>query len=101
MKKEKINQPDWQDRLQTFTSGNAGRKAAIATGGMTLVENKPFESVVYDQIQKGNDLVLAVDGFIHLVNAPVEIYMEKQDNGIVSTLEVIDQNNNSTYLRLI
>jgi hypothetical protein len=68
---------------------------------MTIVENKPFDSVVYDPIQKGNDLVLAVDGFIHMVNEPVEMYMTQESNGVVSTLEILDQNGAATFLRLI
>jgi hypothetical protein len=33
--RKQISKADWQERLQTFTSGNRGRIAAIAAGGMT------------------------------------------------------------------
>jgi hypothetical protein len=66
---------------------------------MTLVESKPFENVFYDPVDKGNDLTIALDGYMHTVLAPVELYMEENDQGVVITLEVIDQNGKSAYLR--
>jgi hypothetical protein len=98
-KRKKIESLDWQDRLQSLTSGNRGRTAAIAAEGMTLVESKPFENVFYDPVDKGNDLTIALDGYMHTVLAPVELYMEENDQGVVITLEVIDQNGKSAYLR--
>jgi len=95
-----IENGHWQEKLQTFTSANKGRSAAIAVQGMTIVENRPFDRVVYDPILKGNDLVLALDGFIHMVNEPVEMYMTHDSNGVVSTLEILDQNGSATFLRL-
>jgi hypothetical protein len=99
--RKQIENEYWQEKLQAFTSTNKGRTVAIAAHGMTIVENKPFDSVVYDPIRKGNDLVLAVDGFIHMVNEPVEMYMTQESNGVVSTLEILDQNGAATFLRLI
>jgi len=99
--RKQIEKEHWLKKLQTLTSTNKGRSAAIAVQGMTIVENKPFDSVVYDPIRKGNDLVLAVDGFIHMVNEPVEMYMTQESNGVVSTLEILDQNGTATFLRLI
>ena len=91
----------WQEKLQAFTSANKGRSAAIAVQGMTIVENRSFDRVVYEPIRKGNDLVLVLDGFIHMVNEPVEMSMTFDSNGVVSTLEILDQNDSATFLRLI
>lgn len=98
-KRKQIERPDWQERLQTLTSGNRGRIAAIAAEGMTLVEGKTFESVFYDPERKGNDITITLDGFMHTVLAPVELNVEENDQGVVITLEVVDQNGKSTYLR--
>ena len=95
-----IENEHWQEKLQTFTSGNKGRSAAIAVQGMTIVENRPFDSVVYDPIRKGNNLILVLDGFIHMVNEPVEMCMAFDSNGLVSSLEILDQNGAATFLRL-
>jgi hypothetical protein len=99
--RKQIENEHWQEKLQTFSFTNKGRTTAIVAMGMTLVENRPFDSVIYDPIRKGNDLVLAVDGFIHMVNEPIEIYMTQESNGMVSTLEILDQNGGATFLRLI
>lgn len=98
--KKQIEQADWQDRLQSFTSGNRGRRAAIAAEGMTVVEDKSLVSVDYDPVGKGNDMSISVDGMMHTVKAPVELYVTEESNGVVSTLEVVDQNGKSTFLRL-
>jgi hypothetical protein len=97
----RIENGHWQEKLQTLTSTNKGRSAAIAVHEMTIVENKPFVSVIYDPIRKGNDLILALDGFIHMVNEPLEIYMTQDSNGVVSTLEILGQNGEPTILRLL
>jgi hypothetical protein len=47
-----VENEQWQEKLQAFTSTNKGRSAAIAALGMTLVENKPFDRVVYDPYGK-------------------------------------------------
>ena len=98
--RKQIENEHWQEILQTFSSTNKGRFAAIAIQGLTIVENTPFESVVYDPIRKGNDLLLALEGFIQMVDEPVEIYMTHDSNGVVSTLEVLGQNGTATFLML-
>ncbi|MEJ2333723.1 MAG: DUF5335 family protein [Desulfobulbaceae bacterium] len=99
--RKQIENEHWQKKLQTLTSTNRGRSAVISIHGMTIVENKPFDHVIYDPIRKGNDLVLALEGFIHMVNEPVEIYMTHDSNGVVSTLEILGQNGEPTILRLL
>jgi len=99
--RKQIENEHWQVKLQALTSTNKGRSAAIEVHGMTIVENKSFDSVVYDPIRKGKDLVLALDGFIHMVNEPLEMHMTHDSNGVVSTLEILDQNGAATFLRLI
>jgi len=99
--KKQIQKDDWQQRLQTFTSGNKGRTSAIAAEGMTVVEKKPLVSVDYDPVGKGNDMIISLEGFSHTVSAPVELFIIEESNGVVSTLEVVDQNGKSTFLRLL
>jgi purine-nucleoside phosphorylase len=47
-----IENKHWQEQLQAFTSTYKGRTAAIAAQGLTLVENKPFENILYDPYGK-------------------------------------------------
>jgi len=96
----KIENEHWQNKLKAFSSTNKGRMATIVARGMTIIENRGFNSVIYDPIQKGNDLVLAIDGFVHMVDEPVEMYITQESNDMVSTLEILDQNGVTTILRL-
>ena len=98
---KRIETTEWQDRLQSLTSGNKGRTSAIAAEGMTIAENKSLVSVDYDPVGKGNDIMITLSGFSHTVNAPVEVHITEESNGVVSTLEIIDQNGTSTFLRLL
>ena len=83
-----------------MNSTNKGRSASISVQGMTIVENIPFDCVVYDSIRKENGMLLALDGFIHLVNDPEEIYMTQDYNGVVCKLEILCQNGLTTFLNL-
>jgi hypothetical protein len=100
MRKKQIEISEWQTRLQALTSGNKNRTAAIAVKSMTVVENTPFVGIYYDPPGKGNALTITLKGFTHAVNAPVELYLIEEANGIVSSLEVLDENGESTLLRL-
>jgi hypothetical protein len=103
--KKNIQNNEWQERLTTFTSGNRGRKAAIAAQGMTIIENRPFRDLEYDPVGKGNDIIITLgdleDTFTHTVYAPVDIFLHQEDNGEVSALEIVDQSSESTFLRLL
>lgn len=103
--KKQIQTNEWAERLQLFSSGNRDRTAAIASAGMTVVEDKPFRDIEYDPVHKGNDLVIALgdekDTFRHIVKAPVELYIYQEADGKVSTLEIIDPNGATTLLRLL
>lgn len=99
--KKAVPTVDWQERLQLFTSGNKGRLASIATQEETLAENKKFKSLNYDPVGKGNDIVIAVEDFIHIVTNPVELWFSEEENGVMSTVEIKDQNGQMTFLRLL
>ena len=97
---KKIIKSEWLDRLQAFTSGNKGRISAIVADGITVVENKALIGVYYDPVGKGNDMMISIEGYSHTVQAPVELNITEDSNGVVSTLEIVDQNGASAFLRL-
>ena len=99
--KKQIEIAEWRDRLQLFVSGNKGRAVAIAAEGMTIVENKSLVSVDYDPKGKGNDIMIDLEGFAHAVNTPVELYLTEESIGVISTMEIIDQNGSSNLMRLL
>ena len=99
--KKQIEKSEWQERLQTITSGNNGRTSAIDAEGMTIVENKPFISIDYDPNNKGDDIMITLEGMAHTVKGPQELFITEESNGVVSTLEVKDYNGKSTFLLLL
>ncbi len=99
--KQQIDISEWQDRLESFTSGNRGRIAAIEVDGTTIVQNTPFVSVDYDPVGKGNDLIITLEGSTHTVFAPFELFLLKQSNGVASALVVVDKHKKSTKLFLV
>lgn len=103
--KKQIQNAEWQERIQTFSSGNRGRKAAIAVEGMILAENQVFRDIEYDPVGKGNDLIMTLghmeDMFTHTIAAPAALYIHQESNGVVDALEVVDGKGGTTFLRLL
>lgn len=95
---KQIQLHEWQDRLQSFTTGNKGRHLSILVDGESLVENQPFEDISYDPPGKGNDLFIKVKGSTHTVSNPLKLTLIEENNGIVSALEINDKNGSSTVL---
>ena len=52
---------------------------------MTIVEDMALVGVEYDPVDKGNDIMITLEGFTHTVNAPVELRIREASNGVVST----------------
>ena len=100
MRKKVIEISDWQGRLQTFTSGNRGRTGAIVVGTLTLVEIKALISVNYDPVGKGNDMSLSLEGYTHVIDGPEKMFVIEDHNGVVKTLEIVDNKGVTTQLNL-
>ena len=98
--RKKIELDDWQNRFQALTSGNSGRNATIAIDKSRVVEQKAFESINYDPLGKGNNIMITLNGFSHTINNPVEVYMEERDNGVLASLELVDETDTLTLLKL-
>ena len=98
-KKKQIEKGEWQERLQTFTSGNRKRKAGISVDGTNLIEDKPFVSVDYDPVGKGQDLVITVEDYTHIVDLPSKLYLVHDEQGMVTALEVVAQNGQTCFLK--
>ena len=98
--RKKIELDDWQNRFQALTSGNSNRNATIAIDESRVVKQKTFEFINYDPLGKGNNIMITLNGFSHTINNPVEVYMEERDNGVLASLELVDENDTSTFLKL-
>lgn len=102
--KKYIPQTDWQERLTSFSSGNRGRITAIATKGMTVIEEKHFRDIEYDPNGQGNDLIITLgtnqDLFTHTINQPNSIALIEEEDGEVSSMEIRDDGGDTTVIRL-
>jgi hypothetical protein len=104
-----VPQEDWKEFFVTFSNGNRGRMLSLEifdteSGDVGSRKQGKLMAVDYDPVGKGNDIVVTtgVDeiDYSHTIQAPVELWQAQHDNGEVSALEVIDQNNVKTILSL-
>jgi len=94
---------NWIERVSLFTDGNKGRLVSISLCNTeTLVEDIPLMSVDYSSQLKGYDMVISVGlgsmKLNHIINAPLELWETKNDSGVVTSIEIIDFNNNEYIL---
>lgn len=99
--KKQIEKSEWQERLDAFSSGNKERLCTIEASGSTLVESIPIVSVNYDPVGKGDDLIITLQGSTHTVFSPSKLFITKQENGVVSELEIVDKHRKSTIIRFV
>ena len=66
--------------------------------GLWEIQEKTFQSVDFDPEGDGNTLIISLAGFGHQIENPEEIFVEELDNGEVSSLEIVDQNGDSSFL---
>lgn len=105
---KKLEQEQWLEFLSIFSNGNRGRMISIeiedTAGAQPIVDAAPLFAIDYDPVNKGNDLVISTgkDSVTnsHTISAPTEIWQAQNDNGEVTALEVINQNNFRTIIVL-
>ena len=98
----------WLDFCATFSNGNRGRLLSIEVhtddqGDNQLVTSVPLIGIAYDPPEKGNDIVVTIghdeeEEYVHRIPTPTEVRESQADNGQVTKLEIIDQNNSTTTL---
>lgn len=95
-----IEKTDWETRFQTFNSGNRGRITSIRINDVPLVENKKLEYIEYDPIGKGNDIIISLKNYVHIIKNPIQLYITKSSIGVISEIEILDQDGNSNNINL-
>ena len=104
-----IPRDQWKDFFVTFSRGNSGRLLSIEifdveSGDLGAKNQGKLMAVDYDPVGKGNDIVVTTGvneiGYSHTINAPTEVWKAQHENGEVSALEIVDQNNVKTILSL-
>jgi hypothetical protein len=100
---KQIRPENWIERVNLFTDDNKGRLVSITLcNSETLIEEIPLMSINYDYQFKGYDMVISVGAgqmeLNHIINAPLEFWETQNDCGDVTSIEIIDFNNNEYIL---
>ncbi len=99
---KQIQTERWIEYCSLFTNGNKGRPLNIITmddkkAYRVLEEGLPLMAVDYDPVDKGDDMVVSLGKdsleFSHTIEAPVEMRENRDEKGVVTSLEIFDQNN--------
>lgn len=105
---KQIPQVDWLDYFDSFTDGNQGRHVTIEAldqefGDQELIRNAPLWAIVYDPVNKGNDLIIETGkdavAYAHIIDAPTEVWSGQDENGVVLALRITDAQGNHTLLK--
>ncbi len=97
----------WIEYCGLFSNGNRGRLLNIIamdlkSGYQVVAEGLPLMALDYDPIKKGDDMIVSLGRdsleFSHTIMAPVELWEYHNEKGVVTSVEIIDQNNNKLIL---
>ncbi len=109
MSNKQIPQDRWVEFFDQFTNGNRKRLIKLEivdreSGDEIPIQNAPLWSLVYDPVDKGNDLTIETGrdevNYAHTVPAPKIVWERQDSNGKVTALEIIDEGNTQTILHL-
>jgi len=107
---KQIQNENWPNHMATFTNGNRGRMVSVSVTDdesvtKTLVKQLPLLGLDFDPINKGDDMVISLGKSTlevsHTIDAPVELFEKHNDLGVVTNVEIIDQNNNKIAIDFI
>ena len=99
---KQIQRKNWIDHLRLFSNGNNGRLVSISLvdskgAGERIIDELPLMAVDYDPIHKGDNIVISLGletlAFSHTVEVPVEMWETHNDEGVVTSMKIIDQSN--------
>ena len=103
--KKQLQKNEWSERLQMVSSGNRGANALLEEAGENIAENVPFRDIEYDPAKKGDDLVIAFgtgdNNLRHVVSSPVELYLHEDSNGVLTSVEIINNKSVTTSIRFL
>lgn len=104
---KQISRSNWPDFCVTFSNGNKGRTVTIEVlgeeeGDCQVVNSAPLLGIAYDPLGKGNDLIVATGRhqveYAHRIAAPTEVWEAQAKDGLVTRLEMVDQNGIKTVI---
>lgn len=106
---KQIPQERWLEFFDQFSDGNKGRQVQLEVisediGDQMPIEKAPLWSLIYDPINKGNDLTIEIGrdqvAYAHTIQAPNAVWEAQDENGKVSALEIRAEDGSQTIVRL-
>ncbi len=104
---KQISRSNWPDFCVSFSIGNRGRPVAIEILGMEegdcrVVDSVPLLGIIHDSLGKGDDLIIAIGHhqveYAHRIAAPAEVWKAQTKDGLVTALEIVNQNGTKTVI---
>lgn len=107
---KQIPTEQWVEFFDTFTNGNKGRLIDLEVldqelGDEIPVKEQPLWSLIYDPVDKGNDLIIEIGreqvAYAHTIDSPNEVWQEQDDNGKVVALGIKADDETQAIVRLL
>jgi Family of unknown function (DUF5335) len=104
-----IPQERWAEFFEMFTHGNKGRLIEMESldrdrGDEALIQSEPLSSIDYQPTQAGNSLIIHTghngSTYTHKVDALKEVWTGQDENGVVLAIDIADQQDNHTIVKL-
>lgn len=94
---------NWTESVSLFTEGNKGRLMSISLCNIeTIIEEIPLMSVHYESQFKGRNMIISTGmnnlKMNHIISSPSELWETKNETGHITSMEIIDYNNNEYIL---
>lgn len=105
---KQIPQDRWVEFFDLFSNSNRGRRLTIGLldqtlGSQELIRDAQLLAIVYDPVNKGNDLVIETGqeqvSYAHTIDAPTEVWTGQDETGVVLAVRVSDATGNQTFLQ--
>lgn len=109
MSNKQIPQDRWLEFFDQFSDGNKGREIKLEIidreiGDQTPIESAPLWSLIYDPVDKGNNLTIEIGrdtvSYAHAIHAPSDVWEKRDENGKAVALEILAEDGTQTVIRL-
>jgi len=97
---KQVPQNRWLEFFDQFSDGNKGQMVQLEVineniGDQMPIEKSPLRSLIYDPVNKGNDLTIEIGrdrvAYADTIQAPTAIWEAQDENGMVVALVVLQK----------
>lgn len=107
---KQIPAEQWGEFFDTFANGNKGRLMDLELidrelGHETPVTEQSLWSLIYDPVNKGNNVTIEIGrdrvAYGHTIETPKEVWQKQDDSGKVVALEIKADDGNKAIVRFL